>query len=337
MIPEDQAHLVEDIGCTIELTVAETTAASTAAHATMQEEVAQMNSHGRNLEDSLCVARETMATLEEQSSILTTHGRTLQDSLQIAQDKIARLSRGLESSDTVSAPRLKPIKLEFAMFGGAESGKLLHWLYKSKLPLTPSASPTKPLAWLLRCRTQRDVREVHSCASPAQSDRDVHLRRVIEDLRANGHEANLAKCMFGVDEIPVLGNLMGVNGCGADPDKVKAISHLALKTDLHKYSHNFATIAQPLFRLFLKDAPWVWDYACQSAFEGLKLNRPDLGTPGLQQPFSVVCDALQFTIGCRVMQLDASGHPRRGSYQSRQPHAAERAYPVHVLELLSMK
>ncbi|KAF0760216.1 hypothetical protein AaE_003599 [Aphanomyces astaci] len=198
---------------------------------------------------------------------------------------------------------------------------------------------------------------VHSCASSAQSGLDVHrghLRKVLEVLRANnGLYANLAKYMFCVDEIPVLGDLVGVNGCRADPGKIKAISEwpipssvkdlrrwLGLATYLHKYSQDFADIAQPLFRLLLKDAPWVWDSACQEAFDGLKSNlqrAPILTLPDFDKPFSVVCDASQFAIGCCLMQLDASGRPRPVSYQSCQFHAAEQAYPVHDLELLSMK
>ncbi|KAF0707627.1 hypothetical protein AaE_013524 [Aphanomyces astaci] len=120
--------------------------------------------------------------------------------------------------------------------------------------------------------TSHDI-YVHSCASPAQSDLDVHrghLRKVFEVLRANGFYANLAKCMFGVDEIPVLGDLVGVKGCRADPEKIKDLSEwpipssvkdlrrwLGLATYLHKYSQNFADIAQPLFQLLVKDAPWV--------------------------------------------------------------------------------
>ncbi|RQM29341.1 hypothetical protein B5M09_012460 [Aphanomyces astaci] len=78
MSPEVQARLVEGIGSTIKLSVAESTVASTTAHATLEEQMAQMTSYGRNLEDYPLVARETMATLEEQASAMLTHDRTLQ-------------------------------------------------------------------------------------------------------------------------------------------------------------------------------------------------------------------------------------------------------------------
>ncbi|RHY69874.1 hypothetical protein DYB38_012235, partial [Aphanomyces astaci] len=114
MTPDNQTRIVEGIVSMIELSVAE----ATAAQKTLKEQVTQVSSHGRNLEDSLRVAREKFATLEEQASTMTRHGRTLQDSLRIAHDEITRLTRALES-DTPSASRLKSIKLDVAKFGGA--------------------------------------------------------------------------------------------------------------------------------------------------------------------------------------------------------------------------
>ncbi|RLO10728.1 hypothetical protein DYB28_009272 [Aphanomyces astaci] len=77
MFPEDQASLMEGIRSTIELSVTEATAASTAAHEMLEEQLAQITSHGRNFEDFLRVARETTATLEEQASAMSNHDHTL--------------------------------------------------------------------------------------------------------------------------------------------------------------------------------------------------------------------------------------------------------------------
>ncbi|ETV74026.1 hypothetical protein H257_11340 [Aphanomyces astaci] len=114
-----------------------------------------------------------------------------------------------------------------------------------------------------------------------------------------------------VREIPVLGDLVGVNGYRADPDKIRAISDWLSSPP----SRTFVA-GLPLFRLLLKDAPWVWDSECQSAFDGFKHNlqsAPILALPDFAKPFSVVCDA-----------------------SPRQFHQTERAYPVHHMELLSM-
>ncbi|RLO10718.1 hypothetical protein DYB28_006894 [Aphanomyces astaci] len=93
MTPDNQTRLVEVIGNTVDLLVA----GATAAQKALEEQVAQMSSHGRNLEYSLRVAREKIATLEDQASTMSSHGCTLQDSLRIAHDEIARLTRASES------------------------------------------------------------------------------------------------------------------------------------------------------------------------------------------------------------------------------------------------
>ncbi|RHY18405.1 hypothetical protein DYB36_010180 [Aphanomyces astaci] len=109
MAPDYQTRLVEGIGSTIDLSVAEATVAQKA----LEEQVTQMSSHGRYLEYSLRVAREKIASLEEQTSTMTSHGRLLEYSLRIAHDEIARLTRASESA-TPSPSRLKSIKLYVA-------------------------------------------------------------------------------------------------------------------------------------------------------------------------------------------------------------------------------
>ncbi|KAH9125839.1 hypothetical protein AeMF1_003623 [Aphanomyces euteiches] len=183
---------------------------------------------------------------------------------------------------------------------------------------------------------------------------DIYIHsRLLTVLRDNGLYANLAKCMFGVEEIPVLGDFVGINGCRADPSKVKAIrdwpvpstqtelrSWLGLATYLHKFSANFASLAQPLSALLAKDAPWDWTQDCHDAFNAVKdslVSAPVLALPDFSRPFSVVCDAPVKAIGCCLMQVGEDGRDRPVSYQSRQLQKAEKAYPVHDLELLAMK
>jgi hypothetical protein len=176
---------------------------------------------------------------------------------------------------------------------------------------------------------------IHSRATSTMSEVDVHrghLRKVLTVLRDAGLFANIKKCMFGVKEIPVLGDFVGINGCRVDPSKVEAInkwpvpstvselrSWLGLATYLHKFSKNFAAIAQPLSKLLSKDVPWNWIPECQLAFDGIKaslVNAPILALPDFTRPFSVVCDASVKAIGCCLMQQDQNGHSRPVSYQS---------------------
>ncbi|GMF16748.1 unnamed protein product [Phytophthora fragariaefolia] len=87
-------------------------------------------------------------------------------------------------------------------------------------------------------------------------------------------------------------------------------------------------------------AEWRWNAEHQDAFEAIKeslLHGPILALPNPDRPFSVVCDASDFAIGCALLQADAEGRERVIAFESRQLKAAEKNYPVHDKELLAMK
>uniref|UniRef100_H3GXG2 Reverse transcriptase/retrotransposon-derived protein RNase H-like domain-containing protein n=1 Tax=Phytophthora ramorum TaxID=164328 RepID=H3GXG2_PHYRM len=180
-----------------------------------------------------------------------------------------------------------------------------------------------------------------------------HLRRVFMVMRANKLYANIDKCVFAAQEVKVLGCFVSSVGVRADPEKVKAIAAwptprsqkdlrkwLGLANYLHKYSAGYAGLARPLSDLLKKNADWRWESRHQDAFNSIKASlqrAPVLALPDETKPFSVVCDASDYAIGCALLQHDADGHERVISFQSRQLKAAERNYPVHDKELLAMK
>ncbi|GMF26799.1 unnamed protein product [Phytophthora fragariaefolia] len=99
-------------------------------------------------------------------------------------------------------------------------------------------------------------------------------------------------------------------------------------------------MARPLTNLLKKDAVWSWASEAHQVFEAIKSSlqsAPILALPDEDRPFSVVCDASDFAIGCALLQVDAEGCERVVSFQSRQLKAAEKNYPVHDKELLAMK
>ncbi|KAG3116198.1 hypothetical protein PI125_g4846 [Phytophthora idaei] len=99
-------------------------------------------------------------------------------------------------------------------------------------------------------------------------------------------------------------------------------------------------MARPLSNLLKKDAPWCWEVEHGEAFQAVKeslLRAPILALPDPDRPFSVVCDASDFAIGCTLLQADAEGRERFIAFGSRQLNAAEQNYPVHDKELLAMK
>jgi hypothetical protein len=99
-------------------------------------------------------------------------------------------------------------------------------------------------------------------------------------------------------------------------------------------------MARPLSNLLKKDADWCWNTEHQDAFVAVKeslLHAPILALPDPDHPFSIVCDASDFAIGCALLQADAEGHGRVIAFESRQLKAAEKTYLVHDKELLAMK
>ncbi|KAE8889782.1 hypothetical protein PF003_g26446 [Phytophthora fragariae] len=241
------------------------------------------------------------------------------------------------------------------------SGMLWEWLVMpqglSNAPATFNRLVTQlPRPMRQFVQTYFDDLFVHSRASEGKTAAEAHLghlREVLLCMRENRLYANINKCIFGAEEIPFLGCFLGKDGVRADPEKVCAIAQwpvpvsqkdlrkwLGLANYLHKYSANYAEMARPLTNLLKKDAVWSWTSEAQQAFEAIKSSlqsAPILALPDEERPFSVVCDASDFAIGCALLQVDAEGRERVVSFQSRQLKAAEKNYPVHDKELLAMK
>uniref|UniRef100_A0AAV1V374 Reverse transcriptase n=1 Tax=Peronospora matthiolae TaxID=2874970 RepID=A0AAV1V374_9STRA len=84
-------------------------------------------------------------------------------------------------------------------------------------------------------------------------------------MREHKSLANLKKCIFAANEMPLLGRIAGENGVRPDPKKIKAISDWTVAVDvkglrkflglavyLHKYSRNYAEMTVHLSRLLKK-------------------------------------------------------------------------------------
>ncbi|KAF1333196.1 Pol protein, partial [Globisporangium splendens] len=211
------------------------------------------------------------------------------------------------------------------------SGMLWEWL------VMPQGLTNAP-ATFNRCVTQllRPVRDfapsyfddvfIHSRASDAASDVEVHkehLRQLLDLMRKYKLYANTQKCMFGVDEIPVLGCFVGKNGVRPDPEKIKAINDWPVPTS-QKDLRKFLGLRRISINAFVK-------------VKSSLMEAPVLAIADHERPFYVVCDASDFAIGCALMQRDDADRERVICYQSRQLKPAERNYPVHDKELLAMK
>ncbi|KAJ9519493.1 hypothetical protein QJQ45_000590 [Haematococcus lacustris] len=184
----------------------------------------------------------------------------------------------------------------------------------------------------------------------------AHLRRVFDLLRKHKLYAKLSKCEFGMDQTSFLGHIVSASGIACDPAKVAAVqswpipktvhdvrSFLGLANYYRRFVKDFSTIAAPLTALTRADGHdkqgvVAWGQAQQSAFDALKqalVSAPILIAPDPSQPYTLRCDASSIGIGAVLSQGTGSAE-RVVAYHSRKLLPAERNYPTHEQELLSL-
>ncbi|KAJ9519373.1 hypothetical protein QJQ45_023169 [Haematococcus lacustris] len=183
-----------------------------------------------------------------------------------------------------------------------------------------------------------------------------HLDRVLSLLRQHKLYAKLSKCEFGKSQTEFLGHIITSTGIACDPNKVAAINSWPVPTTVHevrsflglanyyrRFVNNFSTIAEPLTALTQADGhdkqgKVTWTSAQQSAFDALKhalTSAPILIAPDPTQPYTLRCDASGIGIGA-VLSQGTGPAERVVAYHSRKLLPAERNYPTHEQELLSL-
>ncbi|XP_058202996.1 uncharacterized protein LOC131317464 [Rhododendron vialii] len=94
--------------------------------------------------------------------------------------------------------------------------------------------------------------------------------------------------------------------------------HLAY---IRRFISNLARRCQPLSHLMKKDAPFIWDHACQNDFESIKtylLNSPVLGAPISEKPLILYIAAQEESLGAMLVQNDEENKERALYYLSRR-------------------
>jgi hypothetical protein len=68
--------------------------------------------------------------------------------------------------------------------------------------------------------------------SKMEEEHEVHLRLVLEKLRAHQLYANFSKCEFWITEVAILGHVISAGGVSVDPGKVKDVLNLMPPTSV---------------------------------------------------------------------------------------------------------
>ena len=126
-----------------------------------------------------------------------------------------------------------------------------------------------------------------------------NLKRVLQRLTEAGLKLKPAKCHFLQKKVEYLGHIVSAEGIAPDPRKVDAVRHFPQPDDLkrlrsflgltsyyRRFIQDFSVVANPLFALTRKNAPFVWTQLCEEAFGRLKelmTGAPNTSLPRLRK------------------------------------------------------
>jgi hypothetical protein len=139
-------------------------------------------------------------------------------------------------------------------------------------------------------------------------EHELHLRLVLEKLRANQLYAKFSKWEFWLTQVAFLGHVISTGGVSVDPGKVRDVlnwklptivseiySFLGLVGYYRRFIQDFSKLAKPMTQLLEKGKVFKWTQDCQASFVELKkrlTTAPVLVLPDLSKKFDIYCDAL---------------------------------------------
>ncbi len=195
-----------------------------------------------------------------------------------------------------------------------------------------------------------------------------HLTKVFERIHTSKMKLSPKKCHLFRDKVHYVGHIVSSNGIEADPDKTEKVRNWPVPTNANetrtflgftgyyrRFVQNYAKIAKPLNEVALlvagkrksrrkskQESPTelIWGDEQQKAFETLKVrltSPPILTYPNYAMPFILHTDASMIGLGAVLYQMGDDNKQHVIAYASRGLTKAERNYPVHKLEFLSLK
>jgi len=187
-------------------------------------------------------------------------------------------------------------------------------------------------------------------------DHLMHVKDVLDRLKAAGLTVNMQKCHFATNKVKIFGHWVEDGKIYPDKDKVAVISawtepktkkqlksFVGLCSYFRSYIEDFAKIAYPLTELLAKHKPnkLTWGQDEQAAFDTLKaalVKKPVLSPPDMTKSFIIMSDSSEVSTSAILLQPgDNPGDPRKViAYASRKLLPRERRYATVEKELLSI-
>jgi predicted aspartyl protease len=177
------------------------------------------------------------------------------------------------------------------------------------------------------------------------------LRLLFGKLREANLKLKPSKCKLIKTEVEFLGHVVSGKGIATDPSKISTVqdwptpqnltevrSFLGLCGYYRRFVKDFSVIAAPLHALTGKKVAFVWNAACQAAFEALKTSlttSPILSMPADEGEYRLDTDASNVSIGAVLSQIQ-NGTERVIAYASRTLNGPEKNYCVTRKELLAV-
>ena len=166
------------------------------------------------------------------------------------------------------------------------------------------------------------------------------------------NKMNPAKTFLGVANGKFLGFVVTSRGIHLNSEKICTIQEMQPPRSLkelrglqgrlayiRRFIANLSGRCQPFSKLMKKGVSFVWDDACQQAFEEIKqylTNPPVLMAPVSGKPFLIYVRAMDHSLGALLAQNNDQGHEQAIYYLSRTMIGAEHRYNPVEKECLAL-
>jgi transposase InsO family protein len=183
-------------------------------------------------------------------------------------------------------------------------------------------------------------------------EHEMHVKLVLERLRAAGLQADIKKCEFNVTRTKYLGFIVSTDGVEVDPEKIAVImqwkyprtvkgvqSFLGFCNFYRRFIQDYGRLAAPLTQLTRADHVFDFDHACEAAFEALRtrlMNAPLLAHFDIDRQCMLETDASDTVVAAVFSQLGLDGEWHPVAYFSKTMAPAESNYPIHDKEMLAI-